>query len=154
MSGKTVPFPEAAGRQEGGSRLSTDTLVDDTRVHLLDYWRLLKRNKWIIIAIALVGGVAGFYKAASEPSIYQATATMLVEPRSNQISSANQIFYSYANTYCSTRPSTKSSAAARWPNASRTSWVMIAGRWKETTAIRARWLLHWARSCWLPSETG
>ena len=99
MKGQTVQFPESSSRiNEEKDRLS-ESIVDDTKIHLLEYWRLLKRNKWVIVAIMICGAAIGFYKATSEVSIYQAKATMLIEPRSNQVTSTSQVFYSYANTY-------------------------------------------------------
>ena len=52
--------------------------------HLLDYWRILKRRLWTVIAVfALIFGLTALYAFMATP-IYQGTAQLLVDTEKNQ----------------------------------------------------------------------
>lgn len=49
-------------------------------VHLKDYVRVLKKHVWLILAVAVVTTAAGATWTSTQPSIYQASATLLIDP--------------------------------------------------------------------------
>jgi capsular exopolysaccharide synthesis family protein len=52
--------------------------AEQGRLSLLDYWRIVRRYKWSILAIGLIAGVVGTFHAVSATSIYQAQARLWV----------------------------------------------------------------------------
>ena len=90
-----------ANPQRGAPRLApVDTGKDPVfapeqgevaRQSILDYWRIARRYKWSILAIAVVAGVVGTLNALSEPSIYRATARLWIKYNQPNVS-AVQMF--------------------------------------------------------------
>jgi capsular exopolysaccharide synthesis family protein len=60
---------------------------DPPRISLFDYWRVVRRYKWSILAIALVAGVIGVLNALSATSIYRAHARLWIKVNQPNISS-------------------------------------------------------------------
>src|SRR5437667_4860643 len=49
-------------------------------MELLQYWRVVQKNLWLIVLLAIVGtGSAAFY-TLQQSIIYQSTATLLLNP--------------------------------------------------------------------------
>src|SRR6266568_546197 len=44
-----------------------------------DYIEILRRRKWIIVGLPVIAGVAAFVFSSTQPSVYQATAQVLVK---------------------------------------------------------------------------
>jgi capsular exopolysaccharide synthesis family protein len=57
------------------------------RLSILDYWQVIKRYKWSILAFALVAAVIGTLNALSATSIYQAHARLWIKYNQPNISS-------------------------------------------------------------------
>ena len=58
--------------------------VMEDEIHLLDYWRIIKRRKWTGAAVfSFVVGLAALYAFLATP-IYQGTAQLLVDTEKNQ----------------------------------------------------------------------
>lgn len=56
----------------------------DEEIHLLDYWKIVKRRKWTVVAVfAAVVVTAALYAFLATP-IYQGTAQVLVDTEKNQ----------------------------------------------------------------------
>lgn len=46
---------------------------------LLEYWLMIRRHKAVVVAAAILGGVAGFFTTLSEPRLYNAHATIEIQ---------------------------------------------------------------------------
>ncbi len=73
--------------------------ADDPRINIGDYLGVIKRYKWSIIAMALLGAIIGGLKAMSGVPVYRATVTMVVEPDFSSLASANQGAVVYATAW-------------------------------------------------------
>ena len=84
------------------------TLTDDTTAETLDlsqYWRTLKRAKWLIAAVTLVCLLVGTYIAATATPVYQASIKILADPqqpnaaREEQYIASALVFLFYETQY-------------------------------------------------------
>jgi len=82
----------------GGSVSSSDSLSNS----LAGFWQTVKENRWAIIALMILGCLAGIFKAISETPVYQASLTMAVEPRSSRGGNQN-VFDPYAYRFYETQ---------------------------------------------------
>lgn len=57
----------------------TNDREDDRETLFLEYWRIVKRFRWSILAIGFVAGVIGMLSALSATSLYRADSRLLVE---------------------------------------------------------------------------
>lgn len=64
---------------------------ESSRQSIFDYWRIVRRYKWSILAFAIVAGVIGTLNALSVPSVYRATARLWIKYNQPNIS-AVQLF--------------------------------------------------------------
>ncbi len=61
-----------------------NTTLEDTEIHLLDYWRIIKRRKLVAFAFfAVVVGACAAYAFMATP-VYQGAAQLLVDTEKNQ----------------------------------------------------------------------
>jgi succinoglycan biosynthesis transport protein ExoP len=84
-----VPFPPRAG---GGDIPAAAPATPSTRNQIAEYWRILKRRKWGIVGLALVGAMVGGFKALTAVPVYSATTTMLVEPSLPKIVASQEVY--------------------------------------------------------------
>jgi capsular exopolysaccharide synthesis family protein len=64
--------------------------IDEREMVFVDYWRVVKRFRWSILAIALIAGIIGVLNALSATSLYQANARLLVKFNQPNISNVQQ----------------------------------------------------------------
>ena len=55
-------------------------------------WRKFRPYRWSIFGTALVGVLAGYYYSQTQPRIYRATATILIEPRNNRAVQLQEVY--------------------------------------------------------------
>ena len=48
-------------------------------IHLLDYWKIIRKRKWLIILCFIATMVTAFLYTMRETPLYRASATLLVE---------------------------------------------------------------------------
>jgi succinoglycan biosynthesis transport protein ExoP len=60
--------------------MSDNARQPNAEIHLKDYLRLLSRHKWLILAVFIVTAVTGTIWTFLQTPIYQASATVLIEP--------------------------------------------------------------------------
>jgi len=66
---------------------------------LVRYWRAIARNKWRIVALALLAGLLATLYAYSLTPIYRGTATLLVEgSRPSKSAAAEELYIAYGGT--------------------------------------------------------
>jgi uncharacterized protein involved in exopolysaccharide biosynthesis len=58
--------------------MSTDEQQEDGRLHFLDYWRVIRSRKEIMLAVILLVVVTGMMYTFTLPKIYMATARISV----------------------------------------------------------------------------
>ncbi len=71
----------------------------DAKIHIGEYLDVIKRYKWSILVLALLGAVVGGLKAVSEVPVYRATTTMVVEPDFSSLASAKKGAVVYATAW-------------------------------------------------------
>ena len=59
---------------------------ESTRLSILDYWRVVRRYKWSILAVAFIAGVVGTLNALSATSMYQAKVRLWIKYNQPNIS--------------------------------------------------------------------
>lgn len=64
-----------------------DTEVSETNIQLREYWRVIRRHRWLILCMTVVGLLVGGWIATTRIPIYQATATMVIEPERPNLTS-------------------------------------------------------------------
>ena len=69
---------------------------------VVNHWQTVKENRWGIILMMVLGGLAGIFKAISETPVYQARLTMAVEP-SNSRSGSTNVFDPFAYRFYETQ---------------------------------------------------
>ncbi|MGU3537899.1 GumC family protein [Methylobacterium sp. A54F] len=57
----------------------------DTAAEVGDLWRILVRRRWLVLATALALGAVALAYAVLTPSLYTATAQILIDPRDRQV---------------------------------------------------------------------
>ena len=70
----------------GAEHLFAPDQAESTRLSILDYWRVVRRYKWSILAVAFVAGVIGTLNALSATSMYQAKARLWIKYNQPNIS--------------------------------------------------------------------
>ncbi len=78
--------------EQGAGRVTEGAWQSSQELDLAAIWRLLLRNKWLIIAIALACAAASLLYALSMTPIYRATATLLIDTGEANIVSIEQIY--------------------------------------------------------------
>jgi len=68
----------------------TDTELEDN-LHLIEYWKILKRRKWGVISFTILLALLGVLTALSLPKMFLAKATMLIEPETPKIVSLDPL---------------------------------------------------------------
>jgi len=76
-------------------RPAIDVEAEDA-IDISAYWRLLKRHKWGILGVALVGLLIGILKALTATPIYQAETKLVAEPFQRKITIENEYINSAA----------------------------------------------------------
>jgi len=72
MSGHVMKFyPASAFREESGER----------DVHLLDYWRVIKKRRWIVLSVLLVIVTIVTIRMYQLPVVYEATGRIIINPQ-------------------------------------------------------------------------
>lgn len=82
--------PRLAPVDSGAEPLFVADQGDRGSLALLDYWRIIRRYRWSILAIALMAAVIGTLNALSAPSLYRAEARLLVKFNEPSISNLQQ----------------------------------------------------------------
>lgn len=73
MSGHVMKFyPASAFREEEG---------DERDVHLLDYWRVIKKRRWIVLSVLLVIVTIVTVRMYQLPVVYEATGRIIINPQ-------------------------------------------------------------------------
>ena len=57
----------------------------DNEVHLLDYWRAIRKRLWLVIGVAALLTVMALVYVARKPDIYDASARVQVDLENNQM---------------------------------------------------------------------
>lgn len=68
------------------------TQLLDKEIDLHALWRVLMHRRWSIISLTIVVAMLATLIVLSVTPIYRATSTLLIEPRKNQVVSAEEIF--------------------------------------------------------------
>lgn len=68
-----------------------DTLADD-QIDLLALWRVIMQRKWSILSLTVIVAMLASLIVISMTPIYRATTTLLIEPKKNQVVSAEELF--------------------------------------------------------------
>jgi len=84
-----VEFPFAHGFRDR-RRGSEESDAERGRAAMVRSWRVIKRNRWGILGVALLATVFGLVTAWSEPPAYRATLSLLVEPGGMRVASPGQ----------------------------------------------------------------
>src|SRR5713101_6433359 len=71
--------------------MSDDTRQLNAEIHLKDYLRLLLKHRWLILAVFIVTTVTGTIWTFLQTPIYQASATVLIEPELPKILNIQEI---------------------------------------------------------------
>lgn len=67
--------------------LVNEPMANDTTLDLMEYWRVLDRSKWKIIAFTIVVALAAIFYSLSLTPQYSATVKLMIEPeRANTVS--------------------------------------------------------------------
>jgi capsular exopolysaccharide synthesis family protein len=82
--------PKLTPVESGNERFFMSEQAEQSRLSLLDYWRIIRRYKWSILAMGMIAGVVGTFHALSATSIYQAHARLWVTVNQPNISVVNQ----------------------------------------------------------------
>jgi capsular exopolysaccharide synthesis family protein len=64
--------------EPGNEQFFMSEQAEQSRLSLLDYWRVVRRYKWSILALGMIAGVVGTFNALSAVSIYQAHTRLWV----------------------------------------------------------------------------
>jgi succinoglycan biosynthesis transport protein ExoP len=97
-SNSPVPIPVSEYRHWSASQVEQKSL--------LDYARAAYRHKWIVLAVTLVGTIAGLAIAVTQPRLYRAHASLefqeasdaLIQPRENASVDSGDVAESYLQT--------------------------------------------------------
>ncbi len=65
---------------------------DDEAIDLREYWRIIHSHKWSIIGIALLFVLVAVLVVFNQRPVYQATASLLIEPESNKIVQIEDVY--------------------------------------------------------------
>lgn len=82
--------PQLAPAVSGNEQFFMSDQADQGRLSLLDYWHILMRHKWSILAMGIIAGVIGVFHALSSTSLYQANARLWVILNQPKISLSQQ----------------------------------------------------------------
>lgn len=74
----------------GNEHVFASESSNEREMVLLDYWRVIKRFRWSILAIVIVAAIVGTFNALSATSLYKAQARLLVEFNQPNISNVQQ----------------------------------------------------------------
>ena len=76
--------------ESGNEQFFMSEQAEQNRLSLLDYWRIIRRYKWSILAMGMIAGVVGTFHALSATSIYQAHARLWVTVNQPNVSVGKQ----------------------------------------------------------------
>jgi succinoglycan biosynthesis transport protein ExoP len=76
--------------EPGNEQFFMSEQAEQSRLSLLDYWRIVRRYKWSILAMGVIAGIVGTFHALSATSIYQAHARLWVTVNQPNISVVQQ----------------------------------------------------------------
>lgn len=82
--------PRLTPVDSGNERFFMSEKAEQGRLSIVDYWRVIRRYKWSIVAIALIAGIVGTLHAISQTSIYRAQARLWVKLNQPNISYVQQ----------------------------------------------------------------
>jgi uncharacterized protein involved in exopolysaccharide biosynthesis len=74
----------------GNEQFFMSEQAEQSTLSLLDYWRIVRRYKWSILALGMIAGVVGTFHALSVTSIYQAHTRLWVIVNQPNISVVQQ----------------------------------------------------------------
>jgi Mrp family chromosome partitioning ATPase len=69
---------ERGGTSIEGTKLATETFANRPTT-LADYVAILRRRKWIVIALPVVAAISAYLVSATQSAVYEATAKVLVD---------------------------------------------------------------------------
>lgn len=70
-SGHVMKFYPASAFEEGGER----------DIHLLDYWRVIKKRRWIVLSVMLVVVTIVTIRMSQLPVVYESTGRIIINPQ-------------------------------------------------------------------------
>jgi capsular exopolysaccharide synthesis family protein len=76
--------------ESGNEQFFMSEQAEQNRLSLLDYWRIIRRYKWSILAMGMIAGVVGIFHALSATSIYQAHTRLWVTVNQPNVSVGKQ----------------------------------------------------------------
>jgi capsular exopolysaccharide synthesis family protein len=82
--------PRLTSVESGSERIFVPGQAEHGGVSILDYWRVVKRYKWSVLAFAVAAGVIGTLNALSATSIYQANARLWIRYNQPNVSKVQQ----------------------------------------------------------------
>ncbi len=82
--------PKLTPVESVGPYVSAPEKVEENRQSLLDYWRIVRRYKWSILAFGLFAGIIGTLNALSTTSFYQAYARVWIKFNQPNVSNIQQ----------------------------------------------------------------
>jgi capsular exopolysaccharide synthesis family protein len=82
--------PQLTPVESGNEQFFMSEQAEQSRMSLLDYWRIVRRYKWSILAMGMIAGVIGTFQALSATSIYRAHARLWVIVNQPNISVVRQ----------------------------------------------------------------
>ncbi len=67
-------------------------MAEEKEIHLRDYWRVIRKRKWMILALILIAVVITSVKLFTTRSVYRGTATIQINIETAQIIDFKEIF--------------------------------------------------------------
>lgn len=71
--------------------MTTMTPPPAREVHLKEYFRMVKKHRWLIFAVFVVVTATGAAWTATKPPVYQATATLLIDPEPPKVINIQEV---------------------------------------------------------------
>ncbi len=87
MASNITPISRRAVAEALPAYPGLDAVGTQEHLTLARLWRSVRRHKWLIMLLAILGAVVGTYKALSATPMYQATVTLAVEPERANLAS-------------------------------------------------------------------
>jgi hypothetical protein len=108
--------PRPASPEQGRGGYGDSNLLPLAEVHLTDYVRVLYKRRWAATTAFLVVFVSVVVYTFTQTPIFAARAQLLIEPENPNVISFKEVIERTSPRPTTTRRSTKSCRAARWPS--------------------------------------
>lgn len=72
--------------------VNTDALLNENIIDLRYYWKVVMKNKWWIIALALLAAALAVLVASKIKPVYRSTSTVLIESSDNKVVSIENVY--------------------------------------------------------------